>query len=109
MIWFYPLNELEITGYEVFALAGISPLLLGIKPLRKLLSNRWILALLRLIVCACIYSFQLPTTDQRLIVLAIGVAAQLLVTTISLFSHSTYQRLVFDFFIKRKYIFLSKF
>ena len=27
MIWFYPLNELDITGYEVFVVACFSPML----------------------------------------------------------------------------------
>jgi hypothetical protein len=30
MIWFYPLNELELSGYEVFAVTFFAPVLTGI-------------------------------------------------------------------------------
>lgn len=34
MVWYYPMNELEISGYEVFVLAWLSPIILVIPPLR---------------------------------------------------------------------------
>ena len=49
MIWFYPLNELEISGYEAFAVMLFSPIFVGIPFVRTLLKHRWTIALLRLV------------------------------------------------------------
>jgi hypothetical protein len=50
MIWFYPLNELEITGYEAFAVVIFSPFLVSMPFLQKIFRNRWVIALLRSVV-----------------------------------------------------------
>ena len=47
MIWFYPLNELEISGYEAVAVVLFSPLLLGIPFIKQLVTGRWMVALFR--------------------------------------------------------------
>ena len=96
MIWFYPLNELEISGYEAFALVKLSPLLLGIGPLRRLLQSRWVMALQRLVCVACLGSFQAPSTLQRLIVLCVGCFFVQIVWTSSLWSSSVHQRYVYS-------------
>ena len=41
MIWFYPLNELDITGYEAFAVVWLIPVVTAIAPLRWLLQTQW--------------------------------------------------------------------
>ena len=92
MIWFYPLNELEISGYEAFAVFFMTPLLLVVPPLRWLLTHPWIVALLRLGALACVASFQAPTTLQRLIVLAVGVGCIMIVQAAALWHQSPYQR-----------------
>ena len=92
MIWFYPLNELEISGYEAFAVFFMSPLLLVIPPLRRLVAHPWCVAMLRLVAVGCVGSFQAETTLQRLIILAIGVGAMSLVVAVSLWHRSPYQR-----------------
>ncbi|GFN75081.1 pgap2-interacting protein [Plakobranchus ocellatus] len=84
MIWFYPLNELEISGYEVFALVFLSPVLCLIPGFLSLIQNKWILILLRLLVVGSLASFQAPTTLQRLVILAIGVGIAMLVLAASL-------------------------
>lgn len=92
MIWFYPLNELEISGYEAFALALFSPLLIGIPKLGDFLCNRWSTAVLRLISVASLASFQAPSTLQRLIILCLGCSSVMLVFSASIFSSSSKQR-----------------
>ena len=86
MIWFYPLNELELSGYEVFALTFFAPVLTGIPGVLYLLQNRWILGLLRLFTVASLASFQAKTTLMRLVILALGTGAAMLVFTVTLWS-----------------------
>ncbi|XP_013421096.1 PGAP2-interacting protein isoform X1 [Lingula anatina] len=92
MIWFYPLNELEISGYEVFCLLWLSPIVTCISPIFHLIQHPWVLGGLRLFMVGCIASFQAPTTLQRLILLALGNGAAMLVLVATLWKDSTYQR-----------------
>jgi len=48
MIWFYPLNELEISGFEAFAVCLFSPALIGLPFAGHILTSRWTVAFLRL-------------------------------------------------------------
>jgi len=50
MIWFYPLNELEISGFEAFAACLFSPTLAGLPFTRHILTGRWTVAFLRLVI-----------------------------------------------------------
>ncbi|KAK3732782.1 hypothetical protein RRG08_041092 [Elysia crispata] len=84
MIWFYPLNELEISGYEAFAAVWLSPILCLIPGFLGLIQNKWILILMRLIVVASVASFQAETTLQRLVTLAVGAGISMLVLAASL-------------------------
>ncbi|CAK8683519.1 unnamed protein product [Clavelina lepadiformis] len=76
MIWFYPLNELEISGYEIFALVIFSPVLFtcgsGLRSILK--SSTGLAALLMIIIGGCA-SFQAETTLSRLIILSAGIAS----------------------------------
>jgi len=47
MIWFYPLNELEISGFEAFAVCLFSPVLVGLPFTGHILNDRWTAAFLR--------------------------------------------------------------
>jgi len=47
MIWFYPLNELEISGFEAFAVCLFSPALAGLQFTGHILTGRWTVAFLR--------------------------------------------------------------
>ena len=86
MIWFYPLNELELSGYEVFALTFFAPVLTGIPCVLNFIQNRWVLGLIRLASVASLASFQAPTTLLRLAILAFGTGAAMLVFTATLWS-----------------------
>lgn len=51
MIWFYPLNELDITGYEAYVLVALSPVLLLFgRCFRSLFSSRYGQGFLRLLM-----------------------------------------------------------
>lgn len=49
MIWFYPLNELEISGYEAFALVVFSPLLLSLSFVESFFTCKYVRAIIRLL------------------------------------------------------------
>ncbi|CAC5360999.1 unnamed protein product [Mytilus coruscus] len=86
MIWFYPLNELELSGYEIFAVTFFAPVLVGIPGVLKLLQNRWMLGILRMATVGSLASFQASTTLIRLAILALGTGAAMLVFTVTLWS-----------------------
>ncbi|XP_060567906.1 PGAP2-interacting protein-like [Ruditapes philippinarum] len=88
MIWFYPLNDLEISGYEAFAALWFTQILAGI-PLVRIFIHKWyVLGCLRgLCVCALL-SFQAPTTLSRLVTLAAGNGVATLTLTATLWSPS---------------------
>lgn len=86
MIWFYPLNELELSGYEVFAVTFFAPVLTGIPFVLNFIQNRWVLGLIRLASVASLASFQASTTLLRLAILALGTGAAMLVFTATLWS-----------------------
>ncbi|XP_078534333.1 PGAP2-interacting protein [Lissotriton helveticus] len=92
MIWYYPLQTLGISGYEVVAVAYLSPVLLIFDPLWKLVNKSWMLAFLRLIAIGSVASYQAPTTILRLQILAVGVSAALLVQASTWWSGSGIQR-----------------
>ena len=92
MIWFYPLNELEISGYEAFAVFFMTPLILVVPFLRRFLSHPVLLVILRLVALGGLASFQAPSTLHRLIILAVGVGAATLVEAAVLWHRSPYQR-----------------
>ncbi|XP_078684139.1 PGAP2-interacting protein-like [Branchiostoma floridae x Branchiostoma belcheri] len=94
MIWFYPLNELEISGYEAFVLAAFTPALAGVGAVFHAMQTRWGLALLRAVTVGCVASFQAPSTLARLVVLAMGNAAAMLVFVGTLWNKSNFQRTV---------------
>ncbi|KAL5013068.1 hypothetical protein ScPMuIL_011619 [Solemya velum] len=86
MIWFYPLNELELSGYEVFVLFYLTPITVGIPLVLPLIQNKWILGLLKFGILCGVSSFQAPTTLMRLIIMACGSGAAMLVLVASLWS-----------------------
>lgn len=99
MIWFYPLNELDISGYEAFAATWFSPILLGIPGMMSLVQNRWVLGLLRLLMVGSLASFQAPTTLTRLMILAGGAGVSMLVIAATLWSPDVKIRLDMDTYV----------
>ncbi|KAL4230433.1 Protein cwh43 [Mactra antiquata] len=88
MIWFYPLNDLEISGYEAFAALWFIQLIAGIPFIRKAIHNQIVLGILRGLSVAALASFQAPTTLSRLVSLAAGNGIATLTLTATLWSPS---------------------
>ncbi|OQV12525.1 PGAP2-interacting protein [Hypsibius exemplaris] len=93
MIWFYPLNDLDITGYEVFAVVWLIPVITAVGPLRRVMQTRWGLFVLEAVMLTGILSFNAPTTWSRLAVLSLGNAAAVLYLSARLFSQTVRERL----------------
>uniref|UniRef100_H2ZJA9 PGAP2-interacting protein n=1 Tax=Ciona savignyi TaxID=51511 RepID=H2ZJA9_CIOSA len=93
MIWFYPLNELDITGYELFVLVAFSPILflLG-ENTQKFLSRTPVVNFFMLLMLVGAASFHASSTLSRLISLSIGVGAAFIVQTVTWWSGTQKER-----------------
>jgi hypothetical protein len=78
MIWFYPLNELEISGYETFVVTILSPILTCVGSIMEFCQSLHGIAVLRSLSMIGIASFQAPTTLMRLVLLSFGCGSAML-------------------------------
>ncbi|XP_052824195.1 PGAP2-interacting protein isoform X2 [Octopus bimaculoides] len=86
MIWFYPLNELSITGYEALSLLTLTPIITESAFILKLLQKPHMIIILRLLSVVSLASFQAPDTLLRLLFLSLGTSCALLVFAITLWN-----------------------
>lgn len=59
MIWFYPLNKLDITGYEIFAAIWLIPVITAIPVVREVISSSYGKILLEMGMASGIASFRM--------------------------------------------------
>ena len=94
MIWFYPLNAMEVSGYEVFLLVLFSPLLLESSYISRVVLSRHGAALFSILTLTSLTSFHLTSTLLRLTVLALGNFFAMLLFTVLLSNPSQSERSV---------------
>ncbi|XP_033118188.1 PGAP2-interacting protein-like isoform X3 [Anneissia japonica] len=94
MVWYYPLNQLEITGYEAYSLVWFSPLLCISTKFLDIIQSKTGILILRLLCVASLASFQAPTTSLRLQILAAGNFFALLLVLATWWHKSAYQRCI---------------
>ncbi|KAL7619372.1 Protein cwh43 [Parahypoxylon ruwenzoriense] len=86
VIWYFPLWHMGISGYEAFVMSTISPLLLGIKPLRSLVLHN--LRACHLLSLAGLLAWQVKDPAHRLFTVGFGVAMSCLSWAATLYSES---------------------
>lgn len=92
MIWFYPLNELDFTGYEAFFGVLLIPIVCSWQLVLNAVRSQWGICILRLVTLVGVASFQAPTTFSRLVILSIGASSAVLVLLGTLWNNCAYQR-----------------
>ncbi|KAL1919654.1 uncharacterized protein VTP21DRAFT_1585 [Calcarisporiella thermophila] len=81
LIWYFPLWHMGLSGYEAFLFITLSPMLLGINSLRRVVSSyRGFFHLISLISLA---SYKISDPTNRLTVAAIGLSISILTYTAS--------------------------
>ncbi|KAI1646873.1 Frag1/DRAM/Sfk1 family-domain-containing protein [Daldinia loculata] len=88
VIWYFPLWHMGISGYEALVMSTISPLLLGIKPVRSLITQN--LRACHLLSLTGILAWQVKDPAYRLFTVGFGVAMSCLAWAATLFSESVH-------------------
>lgn len=88
VIWYFPLWHMGISGYEAFVMSTISPLLLGVKPLRSLVTQN--LRACHFLSLAGLLAWQVKDPAYRLFTVGFGVAMSCLSWAATLYSESVH-------------------
>ncbi|KAI0475686.1 Frag1/DRAM/Sfk1 family-domain-containing protein [Xylariaceae sp. FL0804] len=86
LIWYFPLWYMGISGYEAFVMSTISPLLLGIKPVRSLVVRN--LRFFHFLSLVGLLAWQVKDPAYRLSTTGFAVATSCLAWAATLFSES---------------------
>ncbi|KAI5859843.1 Frag1/DRAM/Sfk1 family-domain-containing protein [Durotheca rogersii] len=89
VIWYFPLWHMGISGYEAFVMSTISPLILGIKPFRSLVTHN--LRASHLLSLAGLLAWQVKDPARRLFTVGFGVAMSCLSWAATLSSESVHR------------------
>ncbi|KAJ2958189.1 hypothetical protein NQZ79_g6209 [Umbelopsis isabellina] len=76
LIWYFPLFNMGISGYEAFLIVTISPMFLGIKSLRSLIARYRGVA--HFVSLAGVASYLLPDPPLRLATTALGISVSMM-------------------------------
>ncbi|KAI0379493.1 Frag1/DRAM/Sfk1 family-domain-containing protein [Hypomontagnella monticulosa] len=88
VIWYFPLWHMGISGYEAFVMSTISPFLLGIRPLRSLVTQN--LRTCHFLSLAGLLAWQVKDPAYRLFTVGFGVAMSCLSWAATLYSESVH-------------------
>ncbi|KAI1089270.1 Frag1/DRAM/Sfk1 family-domain-containing protein [Rostrohypoxylon terebratum] len=89
VIWYFPLWHMGISGYEAFVMSTISPLLLGINPIRSLVIHH--LRVCHFLSLAGLLAWQVKDPAYRLFTVGFGVAMSCLAWAGTLYSESIHE------------------
>ena len=71
-IWFFPLNLLEISGYEAFALLLLSPILTLIPFVDRFVCSKYGIILMQILTVSSTLCYHAPSSVSRLLVTSFG-------------------------------------
>ncbi|KAI1344358.1 Frag1/DRAM/Sfk1 family protein [Xylariaceae sp. FL0016] len=88
VIWYFPLWYMGISGYEAFVMSTISPLFLGLKPIRSFVAAN--LRAFHLLSLVGLLAWQMKDPAYRLFAVSFGVSTACLAWAATLFSESVH-------------------
>ncbi|KAH6654207.1 Frag1/DRAM/Sfk1 family-domain-containing protein [Truncatella angustata] len=89
VIWYFPLWHMGISGYEVLVMSTVSPILLGIKPLRSLVVNN--LRICHLLSLSGLLAWLITDPVYRLFTVGFGVWMSCLSWAATLYSDNVHE------------------
>lgn len=89
LVWYFPLWYMGISGYEAFVMSTVSPFLLGIAPLRKLVVQN--LRIVHLLSLSGLLAFLVPGPVGRLSTVGFAVWMQCLAWAATFYADSVHE------------------
>ena len=71
-IWFFPMNMLEISGYEAFAVLLLSPIFTLIPFVDRCISSRYGVILMQILTVFSVLCYHAPSAFSRLLITSFG-------------------------------------